>query len=167
VFTANRNGVTSLVCQITDRTIDIFLQRTTPKDLCLFICRINICSNARISYMSWYIHDRANKRIQKSVYQNARTKSVHIRRNILSYSKQNCSNKIIWKWLMTWAEYYLPGKMSTVRLKPYFTSSLDTYRYTCMSVFKDICFIQGDFFGTRPTKMRISQRLFIIQFNIL
>jgi hypothetical protein len=27
--------------------------------------------------------------------------------------------------------------------------------------------IQGDSFGTRPKKMRISQRLFIIQFNIL
>jgi hypothetical protein len=29
------------------------------------------------------------------------------------------------------------------------------------------CFIQSDSFGTRPKKMRISQRLFIIQFNIL
>jgi hypothetical protein len=28
-------------------------------------------------------------------------------------------------------------------------------------------YIQGDSYGTRPKKMRISQRLFIIQFNIL
>jgi hypothetical protein len=28
-------------------------------------------------------------------------------------------------------------------------------------------YIQGDSFGTRPKKMRISQKLFIIQFNIL
>jgi hypothetical protein len=55
----------------------------------------------------------------------------------------------------------IPGKQDIKHLQR--TALLGT-AHICPEVFVKV---QGDSFGTRPKKTRISQRLFIIQFNIL
>jgi hypothetical protein len=45
--------------------------------------------------------------------------------------------------------------------------TIDHLLYQCTLLYSPRELLQDDSFGTRPKKMRISQRIFIIQFNIL